>query len=83
MIWLTSPDVTAATNARWLTRRACSHVPEKASDSTTTVTPRSSMVRTPSAQGAALVAAAKALQARRTAHKDDGSLRVRVDPAVL
>ncbi|MCB0892501.1 MAG: primosome assembly protein PriA [Propionibacteriaceae bacterium] len=41
------------------------------------------MVRTPSAQGAALVAAAKALQARRTAHKDDGSLRVRVDPAVL
>ncbi|GAA0345586.1 putative primosomal protein N' [Micropruina glycogenica] len=42
-----------------------------------------SMLRTPAHEGVALVAAAKAVQARRTAHKDDGSLRVRVDPAVL
>ena len=41
------------------------------------------MLRTSLAAGAALVAAAKAVQARRTAHKEDGSLRVRVDPAVL
>ena len=42
-----------------------------------------SMLRTSAHEGVALVAAAKAVQARRTAHKDDGSLRVRVDPAVL
>ena len=41
------------------------------------------MLRVPLAQGSALVAAAKGVQSQRTAHKDDGSLRVRVDPAVL
>ena len=41
------------------------------------------MLRTPLAAGSALVAAAKAVQVRRTAHKEDGTLRVRVDPAVL
>ena len=41
------------------------------------------MLRTPLATGSALVAAAKAVQMRRTAHKEEGSLRVRVDPAVL
>lgn len=41
------------------------------------------MLRAPLARGRALVAATKAVQARRTAHKDDGSLRARVDPAVL
>ena len=41
------------------------------------------MVRVPLGQGRPLVAAAKAVQANRTAHKDEGSLRVRVDPAVL
>ena len=41
------------------------------------------MLRVPLEHGRALVAAAKAVQATRTAHKDDGSLRVRVDPAVL
>lgn len=41
------------------------------------------MLRAPLATGSVLVSAAKAVQARRTAHKEDGSLRVRVDPAVL
>lgn len=41
------------------------------------------MLRVPIAAGASLVTAAKQVQARRTAHKEDGSLRVRVDPAVL
>ncbi|MFT4215663.1 MAG: primosome assembly protein PriA [Micropruina sp.] len=41
------------------------------------------LLRTPLGAGRALVAAAKAVQVRRTAHKEDGSLRVRVDPAVL
>ncbi|MFT3969725.1 MAG: primosome assembly protein PriA [Micropruina sp.] len=41
------------------------------------------LLRTPLGAGRALVAAAKAVQIRRTAHKEDGSLRVRVDPAVL
>ena len=41
------------------------------------------MLRVPIAAGAALVTAAKQVQAHRTAHKEDGSLRVRVDPAVL
>lgn len=41
------------------------------------------LLRTPLAPGRALVAAAKAVQARRTAHKEEGLLRVRVDPAVL
>lgn len=40
-------------------------------------------VRAALASGRALVAAAKAVQVRRTAHKEDGLLRVRVDPAVL
>ena len=41
------------------------------------------LLRGPTDDGAALVAAAKAAQAQRTAHKHEGSLRVRVDPAVL
>jgi primosomal protein N' (replication factor Y) len=41
------------------------------------------LLRAPLDRGQALVAAAKAVQAQRTAHKDDGSLRVSVDPAVV
>ncbi len=41
------------------------------------------MLRVPLSRGRALVAAAKAVQSRRAAHKEAGSLRVRVDPAVL
>jgi primosomal protein N' (replication factor Y) (superfamily II helicase) len=41
------------------------------------------LLRTPLTAGKALVEAAKAVQVRRTAHKEDGVLRVRVDPAVL
>ncbi|MFT4295729.1 MAG: primosome assembly protein PriA [Micropruina sp.] len=41
------------------------------------------MLRVPLATGRGLVAAAKAVQVRRTAHKEEGLLRVRVDPAVL
>jgi len=41
------------------------------------------LVRSPTASGAVLVAAAKSAQAQRTAHKHEGALRVRVDPAVL
>jgi len=41
------------------------------------------MLRVPITGGAALVAAAKQVLVRRASHKDDGSLRVRVDPAVL
>lgn len=41
------------------------------------------MFRVPVAQGRPLVAAAKTAQAQRTAHKAEGTLRVRVDPAVL
>jgi len=41
------------------------------------------MLRVPISGGAALVAAAKQVLVRRASHKDDGSLRVRVDPAVL
>lgn len=33
--------------------------------------------------GEVLVAAAKAVRVRRTAHKEEGLLRVRVDPAVV
>ncbi|MFT3860895.1 primosomal protein N' [Micropruina sp.] len=41
------------------------------------------MLRVPISAGAALVGAAKHVQVRRAAHKEEGSLRVRVDPAVL
>ena len=41
------------------------------------------LLRAPLTRGKALVAAAKAVQVRRTAHKEDGLLRVRVDPAML
>lgn len=41
------------------------------------------MLRTPRAGGHGLVAATKALLARRSSHKEDGLLRAQVDPAVL
>ncbi len=41
------------------------------------------LLRAPLASGKSLVAAAKAVQVRRTAHKEEGLLRVRVDPAVV
>lgn len=41
------------------------------------------LLRLPISGGAGLVAATKQVQAHRTAHKQDGALRVRIDPAVL